>query len=671
MATVTARLTHEKIRQKTQQHPHDSKHRVCKCGGHLTLFDKDGYSCKGGKDTPECKHADVTKWLYGLCDDALADPEKQPEPAAPSGQGMKLVDYAMAKFLPVNWLIDFFVVRDGKHPYYTGLENAVEFPYIDENGAHITSQWRWGMDKGQRRYLANKPTYLYGGRFLQMLESNTRDIIFLVEGESNTHTMNFNGYPTLGLPGVKNWKPEWANLKCFKEARTIFFFLDMKEGQPEDVAVAGAMKVAQCFPPGKVRAVKLPIKDVSALWLYQNQSETDFAIGFPDGADGFRKEIERALFDAKPVIPEVEVVSTDRPLPSVDMPETVLCGRLGDLLTKNLAKLPRSYAWLSLVAVAGVVVPTGDESTSLYVANVGPSGSGKDTTVKFCLKMLGLEPDESEQSLVFTTLAGSFEGFAKHYGNRMGAPGLWFSPELIHTLGKSKIEGASYIPALCQLYDSSKTSVVMARKERVDLSIRLSIVGGLVDGNFADAFGGQTGFGLYQRFLFGLQQNTQLDYEPYTGELITKPELQSVTVAASAREALNSLKVSNPDIEKRMLQSILRMAVICAAWDGRSVLTGDDMAPHLALADYQTKVRLVLRPDPGRNQMAQACNRITSYLQRHGGDVLVTKLNKDTNVSKEFGPGMHRQAIAQLAAAGEIEIVSSSPLVIRSVTVKL
>jgi hypothetical protein len=63
--------------------------------------------------------------------------------------------------------------------------------------------------------------------------------------------------------------------------------------------------------------------------------------------------------------------------------------------------------------------------------------------------------------------------------------------------------------------------------------------------------------------------------------------------------------------------------------------------------------------------MAQACNRITAYLERHGGDVLVPKMNKDTNISKEFSPGMQHQAINQLVAAGEVEIVIPRPLTIR------
>ncbi len=232
-----------------------------------------------------------------------------PPDGAPAGS-LRLAEYGLEKHLSPQLLIEWFGLREGKHPYYDKIDCAVCFPYYDGHGNVVTEQWRWNMDKNSRRLLKDKPTYLYGGHFLELLEkmATTEDrrlYIFLPEGESNTQTLAQIGLPALGRPGARTWKDEWTNLKCLQAAEKLYIPLDMKDGKPEDVAILGARRIAECFPPGKVLALKPPAphKDVSAMWIFHTEDEV-----FGGGEQGFRKELERAILAAKPIIPEKEDV---------------------------------------------------------------------------------------------------------------------------------------------------------------------------------------------------------------------------------------------------------------------------------------------------------------------------------------------------------------------------
>jgi hypothetical protein len=298
------RLTHDQVRQACGAKSNASEFECPLCHHHhLQLFKDDDLICQNGCDT-----GDIANW----CRQTLRLDEKPPEPepketaTAPSGS-LKLVEYAMAKNLSLQMLEDHFGASEGAHPYYKGITTAVRFPYFDERGEVVTEQWRWSMAKGGRKFLANKPTYLYGGRFLQYLERLAEDgkgrtEVCIAEGESNTHTLHQNNIPSCGLPGVRNWKPEWAKLKLFKAAKRLYFFLDMTDtdGIPEDTALLGAVKVAESFAPGKVYGVKLPwpCKDISDLWL----AHTTLPTG--GGVEGFRSDLHEAILAAKPIIPE-------------------------------------------------------------------------------------------------------------------------------------------------------------------------------------------------------------------------------------------------------------------------------------------------------------------------------------------------------------------------------
>lgn len=358
------RLTHEQIEEacgRAQRKGRDMETICPLCGGgHLQLFGEDEFACQQCHDSKR-----IAAWIYkrlGLNDTTeLTKEPGKPQEGNPTGK-LTLVEYCMEKHLPVQWLIDFFGARDGTHPYYPQIETAVCFPYWNEEGEEVTCQWRWGMGKKERRFLAKKPTYLYGGRFLQCLEQmaaagHPRDTIFLSEGESNPQTLALSGFPAFGIPGVTNWNPEWAKLKCFELARWIYVFLDMRDGLPEDIAIIGARRIAESFSPGKVMAVKLPTKDISALWLYHMvPREFDARIGLGAGQEGFVADVKRAIMEARPIIPvsiEVEGLPPDLGIEIFDA-----CPILKDFVEMTLPRIESDINNLTcdFLAAAGAII---------------------------------------------------------------------------------------------------------------------------------------------------------------------------------------------------------------------------------------------------------------------------------------------------------------------------
>jgi hypothetical protein len=298
------RLTHDDVRQACGAAT-TAKEMTCPCCGHnhLQLFGDNDF-----KRMNDCETGVVAAEIRRRLNIDETPQVRKTEGKAPEGplEGkLLLVEYAMAKHLPMHLLTEHFGASEGVHPYYDKVE-GICFPYFNEKGEAVTQQWRWGMSGKQRRFLQGKPTYLYGGRFFRTLEQMAKDgkhrrDILIVEGESNTHTLALHGFPVLGLPGVRSWQTEWSDLKCLSAASRLYVFLDMEpDGTPEDTAVLGARAIAESFPPGKVFAVKLPFKDVSEMWLWHM---TDPLGG---GADEFRADLQDAILSAQPIIPKRE-----------------------------------------------------------------------------------------------------------------------------------------------------------------------------------------------------------------------------------------------------------------------------------------------------------------------------------------------------------------------------
>jgi hypothetical protein len=364
-----------------------------------------------------------------------------------------------------------------------------------------------------------------------------------------------------------------------------------------------------------------------------------------------------------------------------DMPEAVLDGQLGQWCRTRLHDFPIALAWPAILAAASVLVEQGDGARcNLNVCLVADPHHGKTQAQEranflFRLNDLG-RLDENKY--------GSAEGLLEQVGDRNGNPLLWFPDELSHLLEKAQIQGASFPYILNTLFYKDHNDLTVQHRKKVRFNARLSIAGGVVEQNFGDSFGAATTAGLYDRFLFGLfpTGNFEYVYRPMQGgpvvELRPSPADQtamnfgpeqsiSVDVRApkidpSVWDARDEIQKSDK-IESRVLELAIRVAMVCAAWDGKPMLRASDLGPAWELARYQQRVRQILQPNTGRNFEAMAAFKILDYLKRYAdGEKYIPwrDVLRGTKVA-EFGPSVAERAVSTMIFAGEIDEATVRP----------
>ena len=126
--------------------------------------------------------------------------------------GCTLEAYAASKNLPLEFLTGDDVALEDGTCYVRALGRevpAVEIPYANQNGEQVATRYRispGGDDKF--RWERGSKTTLYGLHKLE--EAHDAGYVLLVEGESDCHTAWYRGLPAVGVPGVNNWRDEWA-----------------------------------------------------------------------------------------------------------------------------------------------------------------------------------------------------------------------------------------------------------------------------------------------------------------------------------------------------------------------------------------------------------------------------------------------------------------------------
>ncbi|QIN77509.1 hypothetical protein GBA65_02200 [Rubrobacter marinus] len=119
-----------------------------------------------------------------------------------------LMTYALAKDLPVELLQEFGL----SDTHYLG-KRAVRIPYLDEDGSEVAVRFRLALEKGPKgddrfRWRKGSKPALYG--LWRLGYAQEEGYAFLVEGESDCHTLWHHGLPALGMPGASSWRNEWA-----------------------------------------------------------------------------------------------------------------------------------------------------------------------------------------------------------------------------------------------------------------------------------------------------------------------------------------------------------------------------------------------------------------------------------------------------------------------------
>jgi hypothetical protein len=358
-------------------------------------------------------------------------------------------------------------------------------------------------------------------------------------------------------------------------------------------------------------------------------------------------------------VPSIGADEVEEPedLQFADMPDDALDGRLGEICQKYLKDFPRSVAWASLVTAAGVTVPESCQPyvrTNLYTALVAPPHAGKSQAIQSALAVAEVKPP-----LLVEMLAGSAEGLAKKIGAH-GQARLLSVDELSHLLAKSAIDRASFPYFLNNAYYKNSVSLMIAGQKELKFDARLSVLGGIVTENFEQSFGHATVFGLYDRFIFALwPSGFDFDFVPFDG----KPAEENpcaVTIARDVWEVKKQWKNENRELGGRIFENALRVSVICAAWDGRPELRSTDLTPARAFAEYQLRVRGVLRANPGENLDARCAFAILELLKKHQKFIKQRDVYNAIHASR-FGPGAFKRAVDALVYNEDIEQLGTHP----------
>ena len=383
----------------------------------------------------------------------------------------------------------------------------------------------------------------------------------------------------------------------------------------------------------------------------------------------------QSVIDSLPKISELSIARVD------DMPEDCLIGRLGEAVLARMKNFPLAYSWLTLGIHAAQFVPTAPVETpslgqgvlagispahtwrqNLYFTPVGLVHSGKSVAGEYARGLLGMNEDDLP---MFNVMPGSAEGLLRKIGNANGQTRLVNVDELGFLLERAALEGASFPYILDRSYYKTAYTLTTSGGKEILFNCRLSVIGGVTlarEGayeSFGDLYGSQTVGGMFDRTLLGLQPTGwEYEYLPFSGPSLGFDimKLKPVTIGDDVWEAKNAW-VKQYKLNPRVTESCIRVAGICASYDGRSILHPKDIETSVvALAKYQTRLRLILQPNTGKNDDGKLSGKFRSYLQRHasiGAWVSERKMLRDTN-AYDYGTRAEK-VLASLEYNGEIE----------------
>jgi len=115
-----------------------------------------------------------------------------------------LENYAEYVGLPIGFLKEL-----GLKEYRHLGEPAVSMPYMDANGEVLLTRSRVSLtSKPKVKTRSGDKHRLYG--LWKLEEARAAGYAWLVEGESDSQTLWYEGEPAAGIPGANGWKSEWA-----------------------------------------------------------------------------------------------------------------------------------------------------------------------------------------------------------------------------------------------------------------------------------------------------------------------------------------------------------------------------------------------------------------------------------------------------------------------------
>ena len=193
-----------------------------------------------------------------------------------SQRGISLETYATLKHLPLEFLKSLGL-ETVQNPYRPS-QQAVSIPYRRPDGSLLRVRYRVA-GQGNPKLIWDKAqghsVSLYG---LDRLKEGG-DPLFLVEGESDCHTLWFRGRAALGAPGAATFRP--ARDDVFLEGRRMIALVE-----PDQGGEALLQRLMQSSHKDRIAAARLSgFKDVSELHIHEPERFDEILNAAVEGAE--------------------------------------------------------------------------------------------------------------------------------------------------------------------------------------------------------------------------------------------------------------------------------------------------------------------------------------------------------------------------------------------------
>ncbi|MFH1653751.1 MAG: CHC2 zinc finger domain-containing protein [Pseudomonadota bacterium] len=122
-----------------------------------------------------------------------------------SAKGCSLEEYSAHKNIPIDILKSY-----GLSDLKQNGKPKIRIPYFDKNGSVLSIRYRLDLSGNDRfRWKTDNKVHLYG--LNKIAEAMQIGRIILCEGESDCHTLWYNKFPAIGIPGANTWKVGWSS----------------------------------------------------------------------------------------------------------------------------------------------------------------------------------------------------------------------------------------------------------------------------------------------------------------------------------------------------------------------------------------------------------------------------------------------------------------------------
>jgi RecA-family ATPase len=208
---------------------------------------------------------------------------------------LTIEEYSAERNLPVDYLKDVWDLKEVEREKVV----CIEQPYtrLDMFGGAVCCDPRWRFGKGSKpgkKSPVGAKLILYGQKQLPELTP----FMFLVEGESDTQTLRYLGWPVLGIPGAKTWSTCIQNdpdvLRILKGCQEILIVREPASNAEKlknwDSPAKMVADIQTMLPNARaLRLWEFAPRDANGLPLYKDVSGLWMHYG---GADGKKQVIE-------------------------------------------------------------------------------------------------------------------------------------------------------------------------------------------------------------------------------------------------------------------------------------------------------------------------------------------------------------------------------------------